>query len=306
MAKRLNILLVAEESAGIQMLRAIQKSDHNLVAVLASEKKAQGSSASVWATAQKLDVRLWSAKNVKQAGFAETLREEAIDILLNVHSLYIINEEVLKAPRIGAFNIHPGPLPHMAGLNAPSWAIYKGHKTHAVTIHKMEPGIDTGAIVYQKSFPIGDRDTGLSVALQCIREGLPLLQKLLDTAAEDPRAIPAQKQDLDKRNYYSKQVPQEGKIDWNKPAGDVHNFIRACDYAPFPSPWGHPRVECGGTDVTITQSALTGKSCDAAPGTILRMDEKTVAACADEWLEIKKAQLDGRKIDPAELPNLCI
>ena len=56
--------------------------------------------------------------------------------------------DVLEAPRIGSFNLHPGPLPEYAGLNAPSWAIYHGEQEHRVTLHWLDAGIDTGPIAY--------------------------------------------------------------------------------------------------------------------------------------------------------------
>ena len=99
------------------------------------------------------------------------MRAAEVDIILNIHSLFIINKEVVNAPRIGCFNMHPGPLPRYAGLNAVSWAIYRGETSHGVTIHKMEPGIDTGPIVYQELFDIDDADTGLTLSARCIRSG---------------------------------------------------------------------------------------------------------------------------------------
>ena len=73
------------------------------------------------------------------------MREQGVDLLLNVHSLYLIaRRTVVAAPRIGSFNLHPGPLPEYAGLNTPSWAIYNGEREHGVTVHWMEPGVDTG------------------------------------------------------------------------------------------------------------------------------------------------------------------
>ena len=64
--------------------------------------------------------------SVRDPEFAEWMRSEEIDLLLNVHSLYVIHADLVAAPRTGSFNLHPGPLPEYAGLNAPSWAIYHG------------------------------------------------------------------------------------------------------------------------------------------------------------------------------------
>ena len=50
----MNILLVGEESAGIQTLRALTDSDHRIVAVMASPSKNNGGLANLWETAEKL------------------------------------------------------------------------------------------------------------------------------------------------------------------------------------------------------------------------------------------------------------
>jgi len=62
-----------------------------------------------------------------------------------------VPEAVLGVPARGAWNLHPGPLPRYAGLNAPSWAIYRGEQRHGVTVHRMDRGIDTGDIAYQET-----------------------------------------------------------------------------------------------------------------------------------------------------------
>ena len=197
----MNVLLVAEESAGIQVLRMVAGSEHDLAAVL-TEPPTRGGGATVASVAETLGVPILPSTSVRDPEFAEWMRSEEIDLLLNVHSLYVIHADLVAAPRTGSFNLHPGPLPEYAGLNAPSWAIYHGESRHAVTVHWMEPGIDTGAIAYETSFEIAEDDTGLSLSARCVREGLPLFQQLLDAAAQGRDAIPATAQDPARRRYF--------------------------------------------------------------------------------------------------------
>ena len=48
----------------------------------------------------------------------------------------------------------------------------------------MEAGINTGPIVYQSLFDIGDADTALTLYAKCTKEGVALLLRLLETATE--------------------------------------------------------------------------------------------------------------------------
>lgn len=291
----LNVLLVGEESAGAQTLKLLANGTHRIVGVMASQTRKAASGMTVWQLAEKMGYRTWPAEMVKDPTFAEVVRAERVDLLLNVHSLFVIKGEIVEAPRFGSFNLHPGPLPRYAGLNAPSWAIYRGERSHGVTLHKMLAGIDTGSIAYQALFDIEESDTGFSLSAKCIRFGLELINRLLETAAVDPRAIPAIGQDLAQREYYGKGTPEDGWLAWSRPARDVFNFVRAADYSPFQSPWRTPRSVLKAKEIAFVRVALSGQSCDKPPGTICHSDDEGVkVACGDEWVSVSRVMVDGQ------------
>lgn len=293
----LNIVLVAEEAAGVRTLRALAGTAHRISAVLSSPRDAYRG-ASVADVATQLGIDVWRPERVRTPDLATILRERQVDLLLNVHSLFVIHPDVLRAARIGSFNLHPGPLPQYAGLNAPSWALFRGEPSHAVTVHWMSAGIDTGAIAYQATFAIDEDDTGLSVSAKCVRLGIPLLVQLITTAAADPGAIPAREQEVALRRYHGREVPNGGVIDWSRSACEVTRFVRACDYGPLPSPWGSPLTRLGSQSVGIVAASRTGRGCAAPPGTIGRMaDGSPMVATADEWVRIDRVRLEGRLTD---------
>ena len=274
----MRVALLCEESAGARVLEMLARGAHELATVLTSEQSP------AWRLAAQLGLRPLAARRVREADFAAALARSGAELLLNVHSLYIVPPAVLQVPPLGAYNVHPGPLPSCAGLNAPSWAIYHGAETHGVTLHRMEAGIDTGPVVFQEVFPLQPQDTGLSVALRCAQKGVGLIKKLLETLARDPGGLPQIPQDAAQRRYFGREVPQGGRIDWNAPARRIHDFVRACDYQPFASPWGTPRARLGEREVEVSKVALTGERCDAPAGTV----RDNLVATADEWLLLKK------------------
>jgi len=273
----MRIALLCEESAGARVLEMLARGAHELVAVLTTE----GSAA--WSLSAKLGLKPVAARRVREPDFVAALVRSDAELVLNVHSLYIVPPAVLQVPRLGAYNLHPGPLPGCAGLNAPSWAIYHGRETHAVTLHRMEAGIDTGAVILQEVFPLQPEDTGLSVALRCAQKGVDLIKRMLQLLVEGG-TVPCIPQDPAQRRYFGREVPQGGRIDWNAPARRIHDFVRACDYQPFASPWGTPRARLGEREVEVSKVALTGERCDAPAGTV----RGNVVATADEWLLLKK------------------
>lgn len=282
----------------MQTVRLLAGTPHVVVAVLTRGVGSEG--ATVAGVASQLGYRVWPARQAKENGFAQTVRREGVDLLLNVHSLYVLPGDVVAAPRIGSFNLHPGPLPRYAGLNAPSWAIYYGEQSHAVTVHWMDGGIDTGPIAYQSELAIEGHDTGLTVSAKCVRAGLRLLHDLLEAAVEG--AIPRRPQPDEVRRYYGREVPHGGWLLWTQSAARVVNFIRACDYRPFTSPWGHPRVCLGGREMSVLTAMRTGERSNAQAGTVgWRVGGEAFVAASDEWVRVRRVQVGSSAFAAADV-----
>jgi methionyl-tRNA formyltransferase len=298
----MNILLVGEESAGIQTLRLLAQSRQSVVRVLASPKPRYGGPATLLKTAQELGYRTSAAESVRHSAFARQVREDGVDLLLNIHSLYVIDNEVLRAPKIGSFNLHPGPLPRFAGRNPVCWALYFGEKTHGVTLHRMTADIDAGPIVYQSIFPIVETDTGLSLSLRCIQEGLRMVSRLLEALTANPDKLPELPQDLTRRQCLGREVPHRGRMIWSLPAQQLLNFVRACNFCPFLSPWGLPRACNGRNEFGIVTATRTGCAAEANPGTVGGFDGTGVrVACSDEWISVGKVNVQGMFLDAAKI-----
>jgi methionyl-tRNA formyltransferase len=278
------ILVVADEAAGLQALRKVAESaDHDLVAVMASGEPLRRA-------ASEAGAPVWEPREVRDPVLADRLG--GVDALLNVHSLFRIHPAVLEAPAVGSFNLHPGPLPAYAGLNAPSWAIYFGETRHAATLHWMTEEIDAGRIAYEEWFDIEDDDTGLTLSAQCARHGLGLVDRLL----EDLPDVPARDQEGEGR-YFGPAVPHGGRLPWALPARRIVDFVRACDYGPFGSPWGRPIAGLDGTDVEVLAASLTGEPVSEPPGTIASAGR---VAAGDEWIVVERVRIEGATLDGSD------
>jgi methionyl-tRNA formyltransferase len=303
-SRSLAIVVCAEEAAGVKLLRELgRRPEHRIAAVLTTLDPGAARATSVATVAQQMNFNILPGELVRDAVFAQWMIREEIDVLLNVHSLHLVCAPVVRAPRIGSFNLHPGPLPRYAGLNSPSWAIYNGETEHGVTVHWMDPEVDTGAIAHQALFPLRNDDTGLSVSTRCVELGLPLVSAVLDTAASEPSAIPADEQDLGSRTYYGREVPHEGRVRWSSTAEEIERLVRASDFFPLESPWASPTARLETRTVEVMRVALTGQSCNEAPGTLRHdgLDGAVSVATADEWLRFVRLRVDGEAGDPSRL-----
>jgi UDP-4-amino-4-deoxy-L-arabinose formyltransferase/UDP-glucuronic acid dehydrogenase (UDP-4-keto-hexauronic acid decarboxylating) len=284
------ILLVAEEAAGVQVLRMLAGTAHQVAAVVTRGAGMGAIGATVAGVATRLGYPVWPARRAQEPGFAQVITSDEMDILLNVQTQQILPADVVAAPRIGSFNLHPGPLPAYAGLNAPSWALYHGESTHGVTLHWMDAGIDTGPVAYSSSFPIEEDDNGLTLSAKCVRAGLPLIHDLLEDAAR--QTIPRTPQPQVVRRYYGREIPHQGRLVWTEMAARIVNFIRACDYAPFASPWGLPRAYLTGREIVVLKAALSGERSDAPAGTIGRREgSDMLVAARDQWIRVRRVQV---------------
>lgn len=287
------------------MLATLARSEHEVVAVLTQEPRVAGGPTSLARMAERIGLPVLPAERVREPGFASEMRDRSVDLLLNVHSLHIVADEVLEAPTIGSFNLHPGPLPEYAGLNTVSWAIYNGEREYGVTVHWMVPRIDAGPIAFQERFEVGPSPTPLSLSTRCTRIGARLVAEVLDRAARDPASIPAEPQDLSRRRYYTRgQVPLNGRIDWGAPAEEVLRFARCFEYGPFASPWGRPVAELDRKLLEVSGLARTRVASEEPPGTVIRrpVDDVLWIACADEWVRVGRLFSGG---DPVDVDTLA-
>ncbi|MEQ3549106.1 formyltransferase family protein [Pseudonocardia nematodicida] len=293
----LRVVLAGQETAGVHTLRLLTEAGCDVRAVL-SDPEPHGRGLDE--AARSAGIAVLPGADVRTPALAERLRRDRVDLLLNVHSLHIVAPEVLDAPRLGAYNLHPGPLPEYAGLDAPSWALLDGRDRHAVTLHRMAAGIDTGPIAYTADLLITEDETGATLAARCVRLGLPLVADLVATL-QAGRPVPAIAQDPGRRRYRGRRRPGENVVRWDGPARDVVALVRACDYHPWTSPWGAATsATAGGRPVTVLRAATTGIPADAPPGTVGTAGALGVpVAAADEWVLVRRLRVDGLRTTPA-------
>lgn len=285
----------------MKALRVLARSGHAIVGVFTTRE----ADTAVYRFATEQGYRVWPAEFVRDERAVEALQGCNVDLLLNVHSLYIIHRSLIETPRIGAFNLHPSALPRLAGLNSISWAIYRGEKMHGVTLHHLTPGIDRGAIAYQRTFPLNDTDTPVALMARCAEHGAEIIRELLDTAARDPNQIPATPQNFTERDYHGPETPNDAWVDWRESSEAILRFVRACDYHPYRSPWGHPRSMVGSREVHIVKAQAVREPCTAMPGALdLGPDGSVRAAAGDAWIALSRVRIDGRRAAPTELLDL--
>lgn len=134
----------------------------------------------------------------------------------------ILPPETLALTRF--INVHYSPLPEYRGRATVNWAIINGEREAAISIHWIEPRLDSGNILFQERIPIGDADTAQSLydRLNGIQErelGAAVLRAVSGDAGVE--------QDHRRATYCCARTPDDGEIDWRKSTAEIDRLIRA-------------------------------------------------------------------------------
>jgi methionyl-tRNA formyltransferase len=195
-----------------------------------------------------------------------------------------------------AFNMHGSLLPEYRGRAPTNWAVLHGATQTGATLHEMTVKPDAGAIVDQTAVPILPDDTAFEVfgkvtvaAEQTLWRVLPAL--LAGTA-------PRIQNDLSKGGYFGGRTPEDGRIDWSKPAQQVYNLHRAVA-PPYPGAF----TELNGHTYVIERARLhAGNVNTSLQQGLAVVDNHIFGVCGDgRMLAISSLLADGVLITPAQL-----
>ena len=105
------------------------------------------------------------------------LQEQNPDLVL-ISGTRIISQETLESTPAVFINIHAGITPAYRGVHGAYWALVNNDTDRAgVSVHLVDKGIDTGAVIYQQQIDITAEDNFVTYPLIQLGEGIVLLKK---------------------------------------------------------------------------------------------------------------------------------
>lgn len=109
----------------------------------------------------------------------------AYDLGMSVRNGEIIREPALSGPRLGWMNLHLGRLPEYRGVRPIGYGLLAGEKSLTVTWHRVEAGVDTGAIVSETVVEVGAGDDAVSMYDKMMAEAVNSLFVLVQGGLEE-------------------------------------------------------------------------------------------------------------------------
>lgn len=225
---------------------------------------------------------------IKTDDFLTMLKSYKADLIVVAAYGRILPPSILDLPPLGCINIHGSLLPRHRGAAPIQWAILKGDQQAGVTIMRIEEEMDTGDILLPAAIEIAGDETAGSLFTKLSELGGKTLMEALDLLRQGK--LTPTPQDHGLATMAPPLKKEDGKIDWTRPAIELHRLIRGLD------PWPMASSFLKGKRTRLFSPEVIYKDTDLAPGTILSGTRQgLLVATGENCLLIRELQPEGKK-----------
>ncbi|MBD3276496.1 MAG: methionyl-tRNA formyltransferase [Candidatus Marinimicrobia bacterium] len=290
----MRIAFMGTPDFAVPSLNTLHSSGHEIASVVTVPDKPSGRGQKMRPSAVKIaaeshGLSVLQPHKLNAPEFLQNLRDQSLDLIVVV-AFRILPESCFTIPRHGSINLHASLLPKYRGAAPIQRAIMAGDSTTGVTTFFLKPAVDTGDMLLQKSLEIGLHENAGSVHDRLAELGAEVLLETVDkiesgeispTPQADEKATPAPK--IQKADCH---------INWNQPAIDVHNQVRAL--SPYPGAfthWGNDQLKVYQGHPVEDAGDVTGD-----PGEVTAFNEDTIeVACQSGGFSITELQPAGKR-----------
>jgi len=290
MRNPLNVIFMGTPAFAIPALQALISSPHTVVACYTQPPRPAGRGYGVQKSpihqlAEANHIPVYHPVHFKSEDTLNEFKAFNADVAIVAAYGLILPKALLALPKYGCINIHASLLPRWRGAAPLHRAILAGDAESGITIMQMDPGLDTGPMLLQKSIPITSTTTTEHLQGQLSALGSEMILEALDLLCQG-RLEPTP-QPTEGVTYADKIKKEESFIDWTQSAEQVERQIRAFN------PWPGASFLWEGQIVKIWQGSVVAGPHKEVPGTVLNDDFEV--ACGQGALKVEILQLPGKK-----------
>ena len=281
----------------VPTLRAILDAGHEVVAVYSQPPRAAGRGMAlrkspVQQAAEQAGLTVLTPARLKSAEEQSRFASFDADVAVVVAYGLILPKPILDAPRHGALNLHASLLPRWRGAAPINRAIMAGDAETGISVMRIAEGLDAGPVCLEACVPIGANETAGELHDALAIRGARLMVQAL--AVLERGELDCRPQAEGGVTYAERIDPAETRIDWSRPAREVHNLIRGL--SPYPGAWFE--VDLNGKRERIKALRSTLAEDSGAPGALL--DENLTIACGQGAVRLVEVQRAGKRPMSAE------
>lgn len=210
--------------------------------------------------------------------------EPALAVLADYGQL--VPPALLDLPH-GALNLHPSALPRFRGASPVPATIAAGDAQTAVSLMRMDEGLDTGPLVAQASLSLTGCETAPELEAQLAELGAALLDRSLDAWLDG--ALAATPQPGRGATLTRPLHRVDGRLDPMRTAVELERLVRA--YRPWPGTY----AEVGGERLGVAAARVEPGDPADVPGTLVRHGAEPALATAAGRLVLERVTPPGRR-----------
>jgi methionyl-tRNA formyltransferase len=294
-------VVFAYHNVGVRCLKVLLAHDVDVALVVTHEDNPNERIwfASVAETADRYGIPFITPDNPNTTDLVARIAGLKPDFLFSFYYRQLLKAPLLATAARGAYNMHGSLLPKYRGRVPVNWAVLHGERETGATLHRMVEKADAGEIAVQQAVPILPDDTAQEVFDKVTLAAEMALDRVLPAlvAGTAPHLV----QDLSRGAYFGGRKPEDGRIDWSRPAVEIHNLVRAVA-PPYPGAFSDTAKGLLRVLQTLPTSDQTAGSplLFASAGSLL-------AGCGDgRVLRLLAAELDGEALTAERLGSETI
>ncbi len=289
----MNIVYLGSGGFGLQCLKAVADSTHQIVMVFTRPDKRTGRGQKVIEN----PIRLWCDQNGIECVQLARLNEKAEasvrrvkpDLMLVVSYGEILKESLFSIPRLKTINMHSSLLPHLRGPAPVEWALALGARVTGMSVQYLEKAVDSGDILDRYEISVDPADTAITLWEKMLDACGPFLVNVLNRLERgEIKAVP---QDPQKITFCPLIKKEDGHVNWQTDALEIINRFRAFII------W--PGTFCRFRNKRLKLSDLNRSplNINGTPGEILSVEkEQLTVACGKGSIGIQSVQPENKQI----------
>jgi methionyl-tRNA formyltransferase len=272
-------------------LEALHDAGHEIVCVYSQPPRPAGRGLDLVKSAgqqkaEALGLPVRTPLNFKAQEDVAAFKALNADVAVVVAYGLLLPQAILNGTRLGAYNGHASLLPRWRGAAPIQRAIMAGDIDTGMMVMKMDAGLDTGPVALTKWVAIGANDTAQMLHDTLMHTGAALMVAAMAKLEAGDLPLVAQ---AETGVTYAKKIDKgETRIDWTRPAQEVHNHVRGL--SPFPGSWCEMEISGKVERVKILRTEIVEGG--GAPGCIL---PNLTIACGQGAVRIVELQRAGGK-----------
>lgn len=275
------------------LLNLIETKEFNILGVVTPPDKPQGrkmilTPPPVKVAALNNNIKVFQTKSIrKDEELITKLKDLKPDFFVTFAFGQILSQAVLDIPKFGTVNVHASLLPKLRGANPIQHSIVNGDKITGITTMLTSLGMDEGDICLKEEIEISDNMTDIELR-EKISQIAPNILKETLYGLFDKKLISV-KQNNDEATYAGKFQKQEGLIDFNDSAANIHNKIRGL------LSWPTCYFEFRGKKIKVLSSEVADYETEAPFGTVQKAEKDGIVIGTKRGLiKIKEVQPESK------------